>query len=104
MLDAFADLDLIVEPEARGRGASKVHIENMKCALCHDSLNTFKRCFMVRAHDIFDKMPEHIVQLGLARGWTHGGGLSAMKEGQKYLAPRLVGEKVFKSKKERKQH
>ena len=53
---------------------------------------------MVRVHGIFDKIPEHITLKGLTQGWTHGGDDSAMKDGQRHLAPRFAGERVIKPK------
>ena len=99
VIDAFSDLKLVDNPEARGRGASKVHITNMKHTLRKTSLNTFKRCFIARAHDIFDKMPRHLIDRGIQDGWTCSvkGVESVMKSGQKFLAPRLPGERVSKA-------
>jgi hypothetical protein len=98
--DAFSNLQLVNDPEARGRDASKVHITNMKHTLRKTSLNTFKRCFIARAHDIFDSIPEHLIERGFKHGWTYSSenAGSAMKEGQKFLASRLSGERVFKAK------
>ena len=96
VIDVFSDIKLVDNPEARGRGASKVHITNMKHTLRKTSLNTFKRCFIARAHDIFDKIPGHLIDRGIQHGWTYslGGAESVMKSGQKFLAPRLHGERV----------
>ena len=69
--DAFSNLQLVNDPVARGRDASKVHITNMKHTLRKTSLNTFKRCFIARAHDIFDSIPEHLIERGLKHGWTY---------------------------------
>jgi hypothetical protein len=99
MIDAFSDLKLVDNPEARGRGASKVHITNIKHTLRKTSLNTLKRCFIARAHAIFDKMPRHLIDRGIQDGWTCSvrGAESAMKSGQQFLAPRLPGERVSKA-------
>ena len=91
VIDAFFDLKLVDNPEARGRGASKAHITNMKHTLRKTSLNTFKRCFIARAHDIFDKMPGHLIDRGIQDGWTCSveNAESVIKSGQKFLAPTL---------------
>ena len=44
------------------------------------TLNTFGRCFIAQAHDIFNKIPEDIKQRGVKKGW-----MKVIKEGQRFL-------------------
>ena len=44
------------------------------------TLNTFGRCFIAQAHDIFNKIPEDIKQRGVEKGW-----MKVVKDGQRFL-------------------
>ena len=35
------------------------------------TLNTFRRCFIAQAHDIFNKIPEDIKRRGVEEGWMN---------------------------------
>ena len=44
------------------------------------TLNTFGRCFIAQAHDIFNRIPEDIKQRGVEKGW-----MKVVKDGQRFL-------------------
>ena len=46
-----------------------------------DSLATFERSFMGQAHQIFNKLPQDLLQKGNCEGWC-----KVMKEGQRLLS------------------
>ena len=44
------------------------------------ALNTFGRCFIAQAHDIFNQIPEDIKQRGVEKRW-----MKVVKDGQRFL-------------------
>ena len=69
-------IDIPVEYEQ----VNKISVSNLNNTLRTHSLQTFRRSFISRAYDIFDRLPDQLKQSGLDHGW-----MSILKRGQKYI-------------------
>ena len=68
-------------PNSTRSSRSEVQVTSMVGKLRNGTtLNTFGRCFIAQAHDIFNKIPEDIKQRGVKKGW-----IKVIKEGQRFL-------------------
>jgi hypothetical protein len=68
-------------PNSTRSSRSEVQVTSMVGKLRNGTtLNTFGRCFIAQAHDIFNKIPEDIKQRGVEKGW-----MKVVKDGQRFL-------------------
>ena len=74
------DNPMLVPVNDTRRPMSKIQVTNLTDTLRKSSLKTFRRSFIARVHDIFDRLPDQLKQNGLERGW-----MSIMEDGQNYI-------------------
>ena len=106
--DTFVDLqlefdsrDFLMHPDplvqTSRRSSSAINVTDLRDTYRDKSVENFKRAFVVRAHDIFDGIPDSLKQQGLKDGW-----LSIMDLGQEYILNNYNFPERSKNKKKKR--